>query len=378
MKKLLVSILSACLLISSLSASEWGGILRNNSKGATQDFSSFRVNQADELYFWFRSNLGSKWTFSAESFYKYEFSYQEAGFYHNHTVDIDLFKLAFVQPLSRGKLLLNMGRFTIQDNTKITLNQLCDGLQFAYSSPVFISSLYAGYTGLLNSNTVTMLGPGSAPLSPENPFYSLSKGYIPVSLTFTFPVVFANQYISAQAFAVIDPTEEAFSRYYANLLLKGYLTNIFYYSIISQFATVNFQNVMNYSQADLTLIASKKFNAVIGCSYASGNNAIFSPYNGVSSSTSYTSLVSNEYTSTLIPNLAFVLMSRKTKTILNTKAIFDCDDNFNFKGLDMDLSFNWNVLSDLQMGFNIHGYLDYITQGLENNYYATFRFAIAF
>lgn len=352
MKKLLTSIVLLVSLVSALAAHEWGGIVKEDAKFSTADFTSAAVSQSNSLFLWFKTPLGENWNFSSEALYKYNLSYVSKTSALTNVIDVDLFKLSGKITAGNGLISVNAGRYMCTDNTGITFAQTCDGLSLKYSLPSFQTSIYGGYTGLLNANTVVILGPNGTAYSPENQIYSCTKAYIPVIADLTFPVLFANQTLSVQAEAFIDPSEAAYNRYYASTFLSGFIGNSFNYTFVTQFSSENFDNLGNYSAVEFSFGKKNLFTINTGLKYASKD------FTGFTSTPAYASSQSAEYKDVVIPYINGTYT--ETKAIVNAglKTVFKCQDSFTFKGIDLGMGLSYNVFSDLQFGADVHGYLD--------------------
>lgn len=378
MKKLLVLITSLFCILSSAAAFEWGGVVKNESQLATSDFSNLNVQQTDSLYLWLKTPMGKNWNFSAEGFYKFKYNHVNKANSIVNVLDIDLLKVSGQIKAGNGSVTINAGRFFVSDATGITFNQISDGLFVKYSLPVFQASLYAGYTGLLNTNSVYMIGSDGKTSAPEHQLYDLASGYVPLNVSFTFPVIFANQSLNIQGSAFIDATGNSYNRYYASAGFSGYISNSFYYNLLTQFGSVNFENVMNYTLLSVTYCPSKKINVEFGGNYASGKNGFLSPYVAVTSNNPYKSRVAPEYSGVIMPYAGATFVTGSVVTKLNAKTVLDCAESFEFKGFDLSAICNYRVLSDLQLGAEVHGFVDVAKKGSENYFFVNLNASVAF
>nr|MBQ2234262.1 hypothetical protein [Treponema sp.] len=288
MKRSLISILFAMLLLPSSFGYEWGLSLVNSTEFKGQEFDSLKLNQNDSLSLWTKIPFNKSNSSYLVGDVSYHFKYEDAG--NNpiglqNIVNLNMFK--FVSELSFNnvnKMFIMAGRFPIVDSSRKVFAQSSDGLYLKYAGVFTNISLYGGYTGLLNSKEVTVLTPAETKYKEaSNDFYTLAPKYVPVSVMFNFPSLFANQQLNIQGWGFLDLNGDDFNRYYANIELDGYLAKGLNYSLSSVFGTVNFENLMNCSELNIKYFISEPFALQGSVLYASGKNEIFDAFTGVTS-----------------------------------------------------------------------------------------------
>jgi len=393
MKKLAAILLGSILFTGSIFAQEWGGIVTNSTKDSISNFTIHNIEQSNGAYFWLNTAISkdSKWYLSSEAMYKFTYGYygKEIGSVFNNVIDFDLMKLIGTSELSKGTFSLAAGRYFVSDNTAVIFSQNSDGLMLKYSKPTVTFSGYAGYTGLLNGLNVSMIsanrteaGETVAYSKPDKAkFYCLAHPVVPVILTVDFNSIAANQTLSIQGMGFFDLKDDLSAkaqRYYLDLNLKGPIINALFYDLNSAFGSTNFTAFTNYSKAMLLCYPVPMFSFKTGVEYASGNQAIFKTFTGVTSCTAYNSLYSPEYGGQLIPQLSIVYSASNIYTELMSKAVFKMPQNkITLGGIQENLSVIANVFSDFQTGLEVMVYYD-ITGNRETNCSGTLNIRLTF
>lgn len=356
MKRSLISILFAMLLLPSSFGYEWGLSLVNSTEFKGQEFDSLKLNQNDSLSLWTKIpfNKSNSSYFVGDA--SYHFKYEDAG--NNpvglqNIVNLNMFK--FVSELSFNnvnKLFIMAGRFPIVDSSRKVFAQSSDGLYLKYAGVFTNISLYGGYTGLLNSKEVTVLTPSETKYKEaSNDFYTLAPKYVPVSVMFNFPSLFANQQLNIQGWGFLDLNGDNFNRYYANIELDGYLAKGLNYSLSSVFGTVNFENLMNCSELNIKYFISEPFALQCSALYASGKNEIFDAFTGVTSNSVILAYENTECSNLFKAELGAVV-SVKQKCLISAKGAYVADftdESMNYRGIQWESNIIWNIFDDIQL-----------------------------
>ena len=381
-KKRFYSILVALTVsISSLSAVDWGGILKNSSKVMLPNFFDFGLSQTNDVYLWMNTPLGnSNMFFSAEALYDFNFYYSNEVGVVSNTLDLDLFKFYGDFEFENSNILsISFGRFTVSDASSAIFAQNIDGLFLKYHTGFITASAYAGYTGLLNSQMVTMLDGNAQTFTYDKALYSLSNPYLPFNASIEFPALFGNQSFVFQVNGCLDFGEQKANRYYATLWLTGPISNMVFYNVASIFGTKNFSSLMNFSTLDLYVYLSDIFFFSAGAEYASGNQGPFSPYVGITSRTIVASLTAPETSSSLLPKVSATVILNQMSLALTGKFYMACpESSFNAQGAEMDFYLTYSIFPDFQIGFDVTSYFDVTSQKDNNNLTATLRLAVSF
>lgn len=382
MKKLSLSILSAILFLSPLSAFEWGGLADNTSteKIVNSETTPSSFTQSNGIYLWCSSPLNEDGSFyiKAEAMYKYNFYTSSNTFIH--IADLDLFKISKTTSIRNSTLNISGGRFSVSDISGAIFNQNCDGLLLDYSLPTFDFSAYIGHTGLLNKRAVTMLSEKGyhAASSDDSQFYApalSSASYVPISITAAFPSLFLNQSLTIQGNAFFDCTGNSYNRMYGTISLSGPLAPKVFYNLVSDFGTINFKNFMNYSKATVSLFAGKAYISA-GAEYATEN------FRGFSTHIAYSTGKSDEETKGLFMPVvsANISFTRTNILAVTAKAVFTSENSkLSPTGAQADITDIYNILSDVQLMASISGFKGFsgATTDLDK-LSATIKLAISF
>ena len=356
MKRSLISILFAMLLLPSSFGYEWGLSLVNSTEFKGQEFDSLKLNQNDSLSLWTKIPFNKSNSSYLVGDVSYHFKYEDAGnnpVGFQNIVNLNMFK--FVSELSFNnvnKMFIMAGRFPIVDSSRKVFAQSSDGLYLKYAGVFTNISLYGGYTGLLNSKEVTVLTPSETKYKEaSNDFYTLAPKYVPVSVMFNFPSLFANQQLNIQGWGFLDLNGDNFNRYYANIELDGYLAKGLHYSLSSVFGTVNFENLMNCSELTIKYFVSEPFALQCSALYASGKNEIFDAFTGVTSNSVILAYENTECSNLFKAELGAVV-SVLQKCLISAKGAYVADfteESMDYRGIQWESNIIWNIFDDVQL-----------------------------
>ena len=356
MKRSLISILFAMLLLPSSFGYEWGLSLVNSTEFKGQEFDSLKLNQNASLSLWTKIPFNKSNSSYLVGDVSYHFKYEDAGnnpVGFQNIVNLNMFK--FVSELSFNnvnKMFIMAGRFPIVDSSRKVFAQSSDGLYLKYAGVFTNISLYGGYTGLLNSKEVTVLTPSETKYKEaSNDFYTLAPKYVPVSVMFNFPSLFANQQLNIQGWGFLDLNGDDFNRYYANIELDGYLAKGLNYSLSSVFGTVNFENLMNCSELTIKYFISEPFALQCSALYASGKNEIFDAFTGVTSNSVILAYENTECSNLFKAELGAVV-SVLQKCLISAKGAYVADfteESMDYRGIQWESNIIWNIFDDVQL-----------------------------
>lgn len=382
MKKFLITLISIFYLSSSLAAFEWGGLLREDFKFISTDFTPENnfYRQSNTASIWFKAPFSPKgsWYIANQESYKYYLDFANGDKVFTSIFDIDLFKLAGQVQAGRFTLSSAFGRFSLSDLTGKVFNQNADGIYLNFARPSVNYSLYFGYTGFLNSLNVTMLDENGIGVIGNDSIYSFAHKYIPFSLSMEIPNAFFNQTLKVQANAFLD-CEDNFNRYYLDLGLNGHILGPLYYSAVSCFGFANFNSLSNFTTLNLQLFIGSILRLKFGLDYASGSQFGLSPFIGFTSYTAYYSSNYPELSGLILPNVDFSLTFGKFYTNMNVTAVFGYPESeIYFKGFNASVNLMLSIFSDLQMGLTGLYYYDIYTSGAENNCSVNANISVSF
>ena len=360
------------------------GVIKNDTAASFSSSASSINNGSDSAsaYLWLSvpfNNDGSVYM-KAEGMYKYDaylYFTNPVTFVDSQIADIDLLKFAGEFKNDDGNISFSAGRFSISDLTSTIFAQNCDGVFVKYANLSVEVNGYAGYTGLINGNVVSMIN------SPDLSFnktqvYSLSPMYVPVNATVSFPALFANQTLSVQAAAFFDLNGTSYNRYYGTLSLTGPFTTSVYYSA---FATAGFSTFKSASpelsflgNAALTIFPSPSLFISVACKVASWDMGFIKPFNGFTSSTLFTG---KEFTGCIMPALSVTTSINKANVVISGKGVIGHNGTkLEFEGISADLTMSINIFSDFTFGLTITD--SYMAVAGNNTASGTLKLAFSF
>ena len=377
MKKILLTICALFFVFASpLAAFEWGGLLTDNTGIQTPDFQNITLNQSNGISLWLNAPLGEDFSFAGEALYKYTFQKpKDVDGVFTNIADLSLLKIYGETVVGNGILSLNGGRFSYVDKSGAVVANKIDGLSVDYAFSIVKLGAFAGYSGLLNTLTVTGLDRADATKTAA--FYDLAYGYAPVGLYAELPYLFGNQSLAIQGFAVIDcgnRTEKA-NFYYGSLALSGPVANSIYYSLSSTVGSLDFQNLLNYTSFAVMIFPVNTLSINLGVDFGSAfdGNYYYSPLSSVEGGR-------------IAPKAGFTFGTADMCFDLSAKYIigysaqgqtYDASAVDSGSGLELTTGFVYNIFSDLQVGFSANAKID-TTAAKSNSYTANLNIALAF
>lgn len=366
-KRIIGAVFACILFASSLYAVSWSGVIDDNTKLFTSDFSAFNLYQSNGIYLSLNSKLGdSGLRLSSECSYKYQanipFSSEKASTFTN-IVDLSLLKLSGTWTLPGGALSMNFGRFSYSDLSGVIFTQNSDGVYVSYDSMKMSAGFYAGYTGLQNSLNVSMIDA----YNYDYEFYNLCAGYIPILADFAYKSFLKTNTIALQLSGFLEPKKDFSSKYYATVSLAGPVTTLGNYSVTITAGTQEFKDVMAYANANMSFFVNQMGIMGCGIEYASGNHAVFSPFYSITSQTAYNAVVSATKSSVLLPNISETFILNDMVLGLYQKLAIPFNEKINVKGLEIGVNWIYNVLSDVQISCNVLLYFDFADTKMSNN-----------
>lgn len=360
MKKSIITTALVSLTLAAFAA-DFGGTFTNISKFADQTpDDGLKLDQKDAVSLWFSTPFGSS---DANSFlimgtYQFErnFGLEKTIQY----VDIDTARVIY----NVSDLTLTAGRFFWADMTGRIYAQNGDGASVTYALPSFNVTAYGFYTGLLNSQTTTILDPEFS--ADPDKLYDMCPKYFAGGLKASLPGLIGEQTVSAEGIFTTKLSGTANTRAYAEAQLSGPLTNNIYYDVTGAFGFSKYDEgdfeMSNLSVANLNFYPPLNAETSIGLSavYASGEQGPFKPFVGFTSSTAVESIDEPEYTSLAKAGInASVKPVRNLLLLAGADAVFDAmDDSIEYKGFQYNAKINWQIVSDVLASAGITQYFD--------------------
>lgn len=372
--KKIFSVLTVSFLATSAFSVEWGGLLDNDSTVKGNKFSSDALvfDQKDTASLWIRTPFDEEGLcyFTAEGTYQFDKTFpfdsdaesQDATNY----IDLDLFKFVYAKEIGDSKITASVGRFSVSDLSSAVYTQNADGLLFAYEGNLNFS-VYGGYTGLLNGNMVSIMGPESFVVDSEK-VYDFADKYIVGIGNVSFRNLFANQDLSAEFVGTFRLVDETYNRMYGTLSLTGPLPNGLFYGVSSTVGFVKFDSddmkMGNLSKLFLAYYSDfKSASVTLNGAYASAKQGPFEPFKGFTKSTAVNSLNEEDYSALALGGLTGTI---KPLSNLLVTCSFDFVNFFEIdglvkshKGIQYKLGANWQLFSDVLLGLNFGQYHDF-------------------
>lgn len=363
MKKLIFTA-AAFLFTASAFTFDWGGSLGNISKFEdTFSNDGLKLDQKNYAALWGASPLGTKGSFTLSG--RFQREYLEETEDSINAVNLDSAKLSF----RTGSLQFTLGRFDNSDLSSIVYSQSGDGAEFKFQNPGLAVSTYGFYTGLLNSQFITMNDPDYAADSEK--LYDLCAKYLVAGLKVKFPSLFSEQTLSLEVFDANRLEGKAFNRLFAEAALEGPLqfSDTLFYDLtavlqVSKYGTQN-TKIAGLSKAGVYFYPGVKNSEIaLKALYATGTakdeDAKNTAFSAITSKTAVRSLEGLEYSGIFTGGLSASIKPFKNLLLsAEAEAVFSTDENkFKYSGLQYQASAGWHILSDIFAGVEFSQYFD--------------------
>lgn len=386
--KKVASLVLAGAVISNAFALDFGGLFTNNSKLDTQSFSTLELVQLDSLTGWIKTPVSAdeKLYFAAETEATYRLGVsdlsQADSTRSSFFLDLSLCKLTYYTQAWGGILNINFGRFLVNDSTRNVLAQTTDGAQLTFNSNVVKAIAYAGYTGLTNSRSYTILdSPKSTFKKDDSAVYQFNSPYVVTGISVSLPFLFKNQTIGFEGFGMfglpgIAGDNSGDIRIYATAIMNGPIVQNLYYSVSSTFGF--FDGISNLTKAEITYYPPVLSSAItFGATYASGRNGALKPFTGFTSQKASLAYDSPEYRGILKTGLSGTMHpTDKIFCNLAADAVFSCMDGFDYNGFQWLAQFQYQIFTDLKAGLSAYQF--YGKDSRQNNTSFTLNLVFAF
>ncbi len=378
MKKIIAAgLIALSCTFSTLFAFSWSGVVDNSSKLlANHDFSQLTLEQSNGVYLSFSSNLNQAGNLriAGEGLYKYYLycPFNGGSLTFKNVADIDLLKFTGDWKLKSGSLSVNLGRFQYSDFTGAVFNQITDGAYISYNTLKIKTSIYAGYTGLLNRLNVSMAENTS---SSTDQVYALCPQYVPVAADISYKALFETNTIGFQAMCFIPVTNANTLKAYGTISMNGSFGTIGSYNAKVTVGTEKFTSIMLDAKLDTNFYVNKNIMVTAGGEYVSGTQGSIKPFLSITArSFGYAPFVNG----IIVPKAGVMFVKDKFYGNLTERIILAMpSDQFSFNGFDTTVNLIYNLFSDVQLGCDIAAYI--CTERKENSrFYTTIKASLAF
>ena len=346
---------------------DWGVLLYNDTSLSANKLSKWNVKQTDYVDFSLSSVLNTKRSLyiSFDGFYEFIFDKTETSvndLKKNIKNVVDINELAFSYQTASGRgsaFFISVGRIFMEDLTGLVFSQSFDGLALKLSNMRADLAVFGGYTGFLNAHSTTMLVPIDTHYrESENAIYAFSPKYFPCGLSISFPTGREGQRLDLQVWGIIDANKDEYNRIYGMLGFSGYGGKYCFYDVKTVFGTENIKSVMNMTLATVKVFLPKAFEISVSGNYASGKNAVFSPFNGFTSKRDDLVYWAGEYSGLLKADLSVEkAFNRFFYGALSGGAVFDCSENVSYFGFFANVNSTLNVFDDLQFNLSVEQFV---------------------
>lgn len=358
MKKLVKTFLAfACTLsLSSAFAFDFGFLLDNNSTFKTNSDKKMYLLQKDSASAWVKVPFGQNVNnyFVAEGLYKFELN-QDAKTINNY-LDFNLLKVSFLNQFDNGSLKVDLGRYLISDATGIIFAQKSDGAFVKYSNSVVELSAYAGYTGLLNGNVVSMINSEDFEGCDSSKLYSFAEKNVVAILTASFPYAFADQTVSVQGTGSFKVDGNSYNRIYATVGMNGPVSGNLFYNVSGTVAMIS------YNGQDFKVSPLVKGDVTYYWPVASvGVNAVWAgkDFAGITSQTALNSMEEPEYSDLLKAGIAAKVKPVDNLVVsVSGDVAFDGTKDYELKGVQYLIGADYQIVSDVSVGASWVQYFD--------------------
>lgn len=353
-KKFLIVIFTIFSFIN-VFAIDYGANLKNDTKISPNEDDFFNLLQRNDLSAWIKVPFNENNSAYLVSEGLYRFEYNNSGSYRVNYIDLSMLQFVLNKEIGDNLFSLNLGRFAFTDLTSCIFGQPADGVSFSFDSSVYNFSLYAAYTGLLNSNVIKMINSEDFEIEPEK-VYALSDKFATVALGVSLPELIPNNTLSLQGLGAIRLDEIANNKFYLTVGLDGVVNQNIFYSVYGTASLKSYDKedylISSFAKADLNFIYDKLFLNV---------NALFAgkDFEGVTSFVALNSGYEPEYNSLLKPGvLASYRILDNVKFFASADIAFNGKENYSLKGFQYDIGCDWQVVSDVYIGLDWNQYID--------------------
>lgn len=356
--------MAATAAVSAAAAVDFGGAFDNDSKFSGNTTSDLKCDQKDTVSAWIRTpfdNDGNTY-FVAEALYQYENDFATET--KTNVIDVDLCKFGWSKVSGSNKMSLAAGRFSSFDLSGIVFNQTADGILFRVEMPRFTAAAYAGYTGLLNAQMVTILSPAGESFNVDtDKAYVCAAKYGIASLSLSLPYCIANQTVSAQFFGTFRLEDNSYNRMYGTIGINGSIIPSLFYNLTSTLGMTSYDgasyDLSNLTAASVTLYPAKTVSVGLNGVYASGEQGPFKAFTGFTSATASNALDEPQYTG--IAKCGLSATVKPVKSVLagaSADIVFNALDSVEYGGFQYKINASWQIVSDVQAGAVFYQYKD--------------------
>lgn len=371
MKRIIASVLFVAMVATGVSAIEYGGLLDSNSsfeKVAENDF-AFSQKLDASAYMRVPFTKDGRAALSTEFAYRFQYTAEDM----NHFLNLPLLKVSYRGGVGNGYMDIAAGRFTMSDNTRKIFNQTSDGLFGSYSTEFFVTSMYFGYTGLVNRYFVSMVETDIDAYSGfESDFYTSSLPYMVVGANVGLNNLFLNQNMGIGFWGFVGIQNMKSNKMYGTISFDGPIVGNLFHStegIVAGLIQNDTSEVAGLFSSTLSYYLDWKGLAVhAGATYASEKFETVTATSGMVRSEPWTNVFLPSLSVSMLP-VSNLYVAVETNFPLASKGM-------EYQGAGLVGSVQYQLFSDVALGVNVS---QFFAKMEENNYTKiSLRAAISF
>lgn len=364
MKKSILTV-SAFFVAISLSAFDFGGSLGNISKFEdTFSNDGLKLNQKNYASVWGQVPFqDTKNYFFVQGRFQHEYDADKKD--SINALNLDTAQFVFY----KQNFLFKVGRFYYSDISSIIYNQSGDGAEVQFQLPGIKASAYGFYTGLLNSQFVTLNDFDY--IADEDKIYDLCAKYLIAGLKVELPSFLGEQTLSAEILNACRLEGKNYNRLFAEGKLEGPISvlNGLFYDLTAavEFSKYDDQKfkIANLSKARIYFYPGVKdtqlsFNAVYTTGEEKDKDSSVNAFSAITSSTAVNSIEEPEFSGIFKTGLSASIKPVKNLLVAaNADAVFNTNKNKNkYSGFQYKALANWQILSDFFAGAELSQFFD--------------------
>ncbi|MBO5607660.1 MAG: hypothetical protein J5930_07145 [Treponema sp.] len=367
-QKTFCALVLALCTVASAFAIDFGGTFNNGTRLYTNDFSPMSFSQQDGITAWVRQpfNNSINLYLAAEGTALFRYSVSDMNKFNSSTfvwcLDLSLLKAGFRFDFGENQLRVSAGRFFVSDVTGLIVGQNLDGAQAVFDAGFLQAGVYAGYSGLTNSQFATILNSSSSTYKNRSSYlYNFNSPYVVTGGSVRFPYLFANQTLTAEVLFAIgtagpNGSNAGDNRIYATAGLNGPIVKDLFYTFSTTLGIDN--GVNNMTDLSVTyyppfLSSSATFSAV----YASGDNGFMKPFRGFTSMQSTYSYSAPEYTGLLKMGVSGTIKPLQGLLAgVGFDVVMDCASGFAYSGVQWNANVQYRLFTDVVFGLDVSQY----------------------
>lgn len=368
MKRNLLALTILCISVAAF-AFDFGGEIDNISKFADENTEDgLKLDQKNNASLWINIPFGQTSNYLLlKGRYQFEKDFGEET--TTNALDIELAQAVF----NENGFNLSVGRFYNTDLSGYVFSQQGDGASLSYSTPGFSAAAYGFYTGLLNSQFVTILDPEYE--ADDDAVYDLNPKYLVSGVRASLLSFLGGEHsVSAEVSLAARLEGDSYNRLYAEGKLEGplFMAGLFYdVTGVVEFSKYSVDDTDDNDGSETDFLAGANLyfypgfkDSVIkaGTVFASGadtdKNSSKNGFIGFTSMTAVNSLSEPEYNGIFKTGLSASLKPAPSFRLgAGADLIFDtADSSFDYTGFQYNADLDWQIASDVYAGAGLTQY----------------------